>query len=134
MTDNIFEDGRRVANFTEFSRLYEAAAEMKFVEANVEDGGVEVVVDEIEVVGKRFFGLLKKKKTNRVTYRKSKGYEWYNVDTGKAVWDTAKRKQLNKWSETARAEQKRIEEEQKRKEKEKDREKDKKKTGRGEDI
>lgn len=116
----------RILEFNEF--ILESNS-MKFVEASVDDGAIEVIVDEEQVVGKQFFGLLDKKKKVRTTYRKSRGYEWHNIATGKAVWDINKRKKLNAWSEDAKAQLKKIEDEKKEKNKttkEKEKEKEKK--------
>ena len=104
----------RILEFDEFNTLNEDK-DIKFIESSVENGNIDVIVDETQITGKQFFGLLNKKKKVRTTYRKNKGYEWFNVTTGKTVWDINKRKQLNKWSDDSRAELKKLEAEKKEK-------------------
>lgn len=78
---------------------------MKMISGELEDGVVTIIADEDVVVGKRFW-IFDKKKKIRSTYKKERGYDWYDEASGKPVHDRDKLKQLKGWADDLRQESK----------------------------
>ena len=95
---------KNLYEFQEFGEFLLESEKMKMLGGELGDDGktIEITVEEEQVVGKKWFGLVDKKKKVHTVYRKSRGYEWHSMSSGKGV-SYEKRKQLNAWADELKA-------------------------------